>query len=233
VSPLLRLLPLSLLPALLAPGRAPAEPVDLTDARPRAVSVRFEASPDDAPGALAARWGPWLGAWLEPETGGRARVTVPGALLERHVFADYAPRPGSFSDYVFRFDVATGHVLAAGFSGALVRRLRLGLLRLDSEVELRASMTTLAPAGFAPGRRILGELVFRYCEPAEREGECTAVAPRPYDPATGYVNAVGVLLGRTGLVTSRSFSPLGEAELREGEPPAEEPLEEPTLAAAP
>jgi hypothetical protein len=223
------LLPL-LLPLLLAgplATRASSEPVDLTDSRPRPVSVRFEASPEEEPGALAARWGPWLAARFEPGANGLRKVRVPGALLERHVFAEYGPRPGSFSDYLFVFEAQTGEVVEAGFSGTLVRPVRLGIVRFDSEVELRAAMTTREPAGFAPGRRILGQLVFRLCDAPSPERDCTLVAPRPYDPATGYVNAVGVLLGRSGLVTTRSFSPLGEALLREGEP------DEPTLVAAP
>ena len=50
--------------AWLAPGSAPAEPMDLSNPTPRWVEVRLERSPRDAPGALDTVYGPTLPAWL-------------------------------------------------------------------------------------------------------------------------------------------------------------------------
>lgn len=210
---------------------AAADPVDLREVRARPVHVSFEASPPDRPGQLDHQYSERALAWLEPGPAeGQVTIRVAAADMER-VLAAYEPVPGSFRDFVWVFDAATGHVLSADLDGAFNQHLSLGFLTTTVVADVEARMTTLRGAGFLPPRSQLGHVIFEHC--ADGEADCSMVAPHAYDPATGYVNAVGVLLGRTGLVTSRSFSPLGEAELREGEPPAEEPLEEPTLAAAP
>lgn len=215
---------LLLLPALLAPavgpvwpGAASADPLDLADPTPRWIAVRFERSPADRPGDLDAAYGPWLPARLTPEPRAEEiRVVLAGALVERHLFRDHGPVPGSFSDLVFRFDPRSGHVLEATFTGTVVRRVGLGLLGFDAEVTLRASMTTLEAAGFAPARRVLGERVHELCR-TQGEG-CTLVPARAYDPESGYVNAVGTLFVDVGPVTTETFSPLGEALFFEAAP---------------
>jgi len=42
----------------------------------------------------------------------------------------------------------------------------------------------------------------------------------PYDPATGYVNAVGEIVARWNGIETRAFSTLGEARFSETAPPA-------------
>lgn len=222
-----RVLPLSLrvpgllswaLAGLLAAPAARSEPVDLREPLPRWVAASFERSPDAHPGVLDADYGPWIPAWLAPEASRepRVRITVAGSLVERHLFEGQSPRPGTFSDYTLLMDVATGHVLEAVFTGVVVRHLHIGFLRLASEVELRASMSTLSAAGFEPPRKLLGEVIFGHCH--GHGGDCTLVRPVPYDPRTGYANAVGLLEGRTRALRVRLFSPLGKFRLREMAP---------------
>jgi hypothetical protein len=76
-------------------------------------------------------------------------------------------------------------------------------------------VTTRTRAGFEPGRVRLGQLVFQLC--VRDGGNCTIVEPARYDPRTGYVNAVGALVGRALGTAARSFSPLGEAIFSEVE----------------
>ena len=56
---------------------------------------------------------------------------MPGALLERHVFAEYGPRPGSFSDYLFVFEAQTGEVV----EGSLTEQTRACLGNLQRRLE--------------------------------------------------------------------------------------------------
>ena len=104
--------------AWLAPGSAPAEPMDLSNRTPRWVEVRFERSPRDAPGALDAIYGPTLPAWLQPA----ARpdwvvLAVPAEAVARHVLIDERVVGDRVSEFVWVFDRATGEVVSAGFSG--------------------------------------------------------------------------------------------------------------------
>jgi hypothetical protein len=44
---------------------------------------------------------------------------------------------------------------------------------------------------------------------------CELVPAQRFDPDTGYVNAVGELSARSSLLTTKSFSPIGEAIFEE------------------
>ena len=75
-------------------------------------------------------------------------------------------------------------------------------------------MSTAAPAGFAPARRILGHPLRAFCDESS-EGPCTLVPARPYDRETGYVNAVGPLEIDSAVKSFSTFSSLGEAIFEE------------------
>ena len=77
-------------------------------------------------------------------------------------------------------------------------------------------MSTVRSAGLRAERQLLGQRVFDVCD--ADDGACTLVAPAPYDPATGYVNAVGLISARTRGAGADSFSTLGEARFTELHP---------------
>jgi hypothetical protein len=191
-----------------------AEPLDLGDARPRAVSVSFEISPTERPDALDAIYSEPLSARIEPApVVGQICVRVPGSAMER-LLADRDPLPGSFSDYVWTFDARSGDVLAAGFEGSLHHRVGFGPFATRVETRIEVLVGTRDAVGFRESQSRLGLLVFDACEPGLPG--CTRVDPVPLDPRTGYVNAVGVIrasaLGTLGAVT---FAPIGEAVFSE------------------
>lgn len=232
---------LLLLAALLALLAGPAgaqstdRPLDLSDPTPRWVDVAFELSPRDAPGRLDAAWSPRLRAWLQPadlRRKGWVLVALPAPAAERlFTLGEERPAEGSFSDFVWVFDAASGHVVSAEVTGALYTRVGWGFLGSDARVEFRAVMSTAGgPRGFRSPFFLLGQSLFRVCEPAEaeRDDDCTLVAPVPLQPHTGYVNAVGEILATGHGITTRSFSSLGEA--RFFETPAPGP---PAVASAP
>jgi hypothetical protein len=199
-----------------ASGARAAEPMNLDDPRPRAVSVRFETSPSDQPGQLASFYTEAVPAWLEPgELAGQVRVTIAGADVETRWFQNQRLRAGSFSDFVWIFDAASGDVVSAHLRGTLVRRFDFGVFTSDVETEIETDMTTRASAGFEPGRVRFGQLVFPLC--VRKGGDCTLVEPVRYDRHSGYVNAVGPLIGRALGAAARSFSPLGEAIFSEAD----------------
>jgi hypothetical protein len=204
--------------AALGASAAAAEPMNLANPEPRAVWVRFEVSPPEHPTRTDALYSPALPAQLAPgPLPGQLSVTVPGRLVERHLLADHAPVPGSFSDFVWVFDAQSGHVRSARVSGVLVQSVRVGLGTWSVAAPIRIEMDTASPAGFEDARQLFGRSVHRFCVPNASRG-CQAVAARPYDPATGYVNALGAISADSGLVQIRSFSPLGEAVFSEAEP---------------
>jgi hypothetical protein len=187
-----------------------AEPMDLRDPQPRWISVRFENSPPDQPGQLATQYTAELPAWLEPDrVSNRVLVTIAGSAVETDWFQRHRLRAGSFSDFVWLFDVSSGDVLSARVRGTLIRRLDFGVFGSDVELPFEAEMTTRSAVGFEAVRHTLGQLVFPFCERAERG--CTLVAPVRYDSRTGYVNAVGSIVARAIGAAARTFSPLGEA----------------------
>ncbi len=194
-----------------------AEPMKLTNPAARWVAVRFEISPSHRPGQLDTVYTPPLPAWLETaDTPGRVRVRVGGRWVEEMLLAGRNPQPGSFSDFVWTFDVASGRVISAETSGRLLQTLQWGWLRSSVVTEIEIRMGTEVPAGFARPRRLLGHEFFGFCDRSASK-RCTLVEPADYNPDTGYVNAVGAVSARTGPVSIRSFSPLGEAVFSERE----------------
>src|SRR5262249_6960612 len=119
------------------------------------------------------------------------------------------PLPGTFSDYVWTFDVTTGDVIAATLHGKLTRPVPLGVVtHVETDVDLRVG--TLRSAGFLPPRTRLGQVLFNACEPSTPER--TTIAPKPLNPRTGYVNAVGTIRARAlGAIEAVTFAPVGEA----------------------
>jgi hypothetical protein len=205
----------------LAAGAAAGEPLDLRDLRPRLVSVRFELSPADRPGQLDSVWSVPFAGWLEPVQGtSEVRIRIDGGVVERHLLRDYDPMPGSFSDFVWRIDTATGHVRQASVAGRLARHLRLGPRSWRVDADIRVQMDTAAPVGFAPPQDLFGQSLAEFCRDAARRG-CTLVAPQPYDPRTGYVRALGPIAVAAPLLHVESFSPLGEALFHEVADPGE------------
>lgn len=200
---------------VLLAGSSAAEPIDLSDARPRLVVVRFEISPADRPGQLDSVWSDPFIAWLEPAGEPELmRITVDGGVVESHLLKEHDAQPGTFSDFVWIFDAASGHVRSATVNGRLARRVRLGFASWTVDADIQVSMDTASPAGFERPQSLLGQKVRDYCEGGASE-TCTLVAPAPYDTATGYVRAVGSIAIDAPLANLRSFSPLGEARFQE------------------
>ncbi len=217
------------LASILAPAGAQAEPVDLANATPRWVWVRFEISPPELPGQTDAQYTSPQAAWFEPsDDGAEVRMTVSGSTVESDLLAHQDPVAGSFSDFRWSIDPRTGHVLSATLEGEVVRHLDFGVAKAKVPAKVRFEMSTLRAAGFRSTRRILGETVNRYCTPPGARS-CTAVEPRQYDPETGYVNAVGSVQVDSRIMRLKTFSTLGEARLSEMDPSEAGP----TLAAAP
>jgi hypothetical protein len=201
----------ALIAVFLVHGAIPvgAEPLDLQDALPRPVQVVFEVSPPEAPGNLDARYGLAAQAWFAPGPDpGQATIRISSLEMER-ILSHHQPVPGSFSDFVWVFDVSNGHVLSARVTGQFVKRVDWGLFSTDVVTYTDTRLGTRSRAGFRPPRHRLGHLVFEFCI---EERDCTEVPPRPLDPFTGYVNAVGSIAAHAlaGPRTT-SFSPLGEA----------------------
>jgi hypothetical protein len=205
--------------------------MDLRDPEPRWVQVRFELSPPDRPGQTDTVYSPPFAAWLEcGQRPGEVSVTVDGRIVEQHLLPDHEPRPGSFSDFVWIFDAETGHVRSAKVSGAVRRRLRLGLASWKVTARIRVEMNTSSDAGFTQPANLLGQRVHRFCAAADTS-PCTLVPARTYDPITGYVNAVGAIGANSGPIRFESFSPLGEAIFSELDYPLDGPWPDPLLAA--
>lgn len=205
---------------LLGASSPSAEPMDLLDPSPRPVAVRFEVSSGAGEGRSDAVYGAPIVAWLSPGAEPWQRVlTIPGHAVETRLLAQHAPVPASFSDFVWSFDAATGHVLSASVSGQVARRIDWGLGSSRMTARVRFEMDTLRTVGFRPERRLLGERVSPFC-PADRLEGCVAVAPAVYDAETGHVKAVGSVQVESRLVRMRTFSTLGEAVVSEIDPSA-------------
>jgi hypothetical protein len=194
-------------------GSAGADPVDLHDPRARPVQVIFELSPPEAPGRLDARYGDPAPAWLEPgPEPGQATLRIPAWVMEE-VVGHHHPITGSFSDFVWLFDVRSGHVISANVTGSFLKEVDWGFFSSQVETVTETRLSTRGRAGFRAPRARFGHVVHDFCI---EDAECTDVPPRPYDPFTGYVNAVGSIQARVvGGVRTTSFSPLGELVLRE------------------
>jgi hypothetical protein len=200
-----------ILGASVAPARA--EPLRLDDSTPRSLIVRFENSPRNEPALLDRSYGPPLPARIESAGVDLVRVVIEGSVVAQHLFGDDSPEPGAFSDFVWLFDVQSGHVLDARFEGRIEQQLDWGFLSTSTSARVRARMSTREHAGFLPVRRVLGNRVFRHCDPSKLVGvACRSVEATRYDRERGYVNAVGVIEVVTPLgIKAQTFSPLGEA----------------------
>jgi len=196
-------------------GSATVAPVDLRDSTPRWIDVSFELS-DGAPGRREDEWSPRLSAWLQPAALRHwAVISLPGPGVEHLLeLGGERPEPGSFSDFVWILDTRSGHVVSAEVSGTLRTRVGWGFLSKEVQVDIQAIMSTERSLGFLPPSSLLGKEVFRSCAPGAEEG-CTPVPPIPFRPASGYVNAPGEIRAAGAGVTTRTFSPLGEARFFE------------------
>ena len=218
---------------VLVEGRAECKPtdlpMDLQDSRARWVSVRFERSPAESPGRLNAEYSQTLLAWFEPgPRGERARVIIDGDVVERTLFRDEAPVANSFSDFVWEFNIETGHVISARVSGAVARPVRWGLLSMTTRVRVHVEMSTARVAGYRRASKRFGNTLYRLCREPDSES-CTLVEPSEFDRRTGYVNAVGGLQADSLLWRVRTFSPLGEAIFTELSEEAALAVEKPKL----
>ena len=102
----MRALYYTLLPLVLLSGPALASPMDLHNPQPRWVYVASEISPREKPAHLNTVYTAKLPAWFEPgAVRGQVKVTLDGRLVERHLVSAQNPKPGSFSDFVWVFDV--------------------------------------------------------------------------------------------------------------------------------
>ena len=178
------------------------------------MAVRFEVSPADRPAELRHRFTPAIPAQLEPGSeAGLVQVRIDGRFVEQYLLPDQRASAGSFSDFVWTFDAETGDVRSATLSGVLLREIGFGLGTTDTWIDVR--LDTRRDVGFE-SRRFLGQTYHRLC-PAPEPDRCTVVEARRYDPASGYVNAVGGLEARSGRLRIQSFAPFGEAIFSEAE----------------
>jgi hypothetical protein len=209
ISSLPLMLQLSILMSLES-GDARAKSLDLSNTMRRNLTVAFEVSPREAPAQINTTYTRELPASLEPgERDGEVRVVIAGEIVERFLFGNQSPVPGSFSDFVWNFDVETGHVLSATMRGRVLRKLDWGIAKSQASAEIQVDMSTARVAGFRNPRRILGQLFFRHCDAPKKQ--CTLVEASPLDPKTGHVNAVGGMRVHSYVMNLMSFSPLGEA----------------------
>lgn len=210
----------AVLPALIflstiALGRASAEPLDLFNPRARELVVSFEISPREIPNQIDTIYTQDFPARLEPGArDGEVRVVIDAQIIERHLLRSENPVAGSFSDFIWTFDVETGHVVSASLEGQVVRKLDWGIVTTEVHADIEVEMGTARVAGFRAPLRILGQLFFRHCT-ALNNRKCTLVEATPLDPATGHVNAIGGMWVHSYVMNLFSFSPLGEAVFRE------------------
>jgi len=214
-----------LLLAFVAGEPARAAPLDLQDPTPRRIEVRFEVSPEDEPGRLNATWSAPRAAFFEADPArSLVRIRIPTDEIEAHFLATGTDAiAGSFSDFVWTLDSRTGHVLSAQLTGRVRERISLGPIQTFTTIEIRVDMTTRNTVGFRRSQRIFGIQTNAFCVPSREPSKCVAVTPVPFDPASGYVNAVGSLVAAASIAKIRTFSPLGEARFSEPfrEPPSE------------
>lgn len=206
--------------AFLAAAPAISSPLDLQDPTPRQIEVRFEVSPEDQPGRLNAIWSLPRTAFLESDpTRSLVRIRIPTQEIEAHFRATGTDAiSGSFSDFVWTLDSRTGHVLSAHLTGRVREQISLGPIRTSATIAIQVDMTTQNIAGFRRSKKMFGIQTNTFCLPSSKPSACVPVAPIRFDPASGYVNAVGSLVAAAAIARIRTFSPLGEARFSETEP---------------
>ena len=195
-------------------GEAQGQALDLTNPEARMISVTFENSGSELPGALNRKYGTPVQGWFVPGPGpGQALVRIPASQVEGMVSA-YKPVPGTFSDFVWIFDIQTGHVESASFAGVVKPTVSWGFFETEVETAIVTEMRTSVSAGFREPEKRFGQMVFSYCEDASLA--CHRIQPAPLDARSGYVNAVGrVRAVAPGGIETESFSPMGEAIFQE------------------
>lgn len=215
-APLLPFLPLlaSLLAGAAGPSAAVAEPMDLSDPTPRWVEVQFGFAPaaPESPVAATRRFR----ARAEPgDADGTLQVTLPGEVVEEHLFGTQSPKRGSFSDFVWTLDRATGRATAR-LTGVLIRTVSMGFFDTELEPRIEVEMSSDARAGFTEPKELMGNTFSRFCDDPGAT-DCTIVDGARYDPESGTVRAVGALSATTTIVTTRTLAPHGEAVFREAD----------------
>lgn len=181
-----------------------ALPLDLSNPTPRTVLVEVDEFTGDY-GAIGAAFGTPVEAAFTSD-GVTALITVPGSVVEAlvdRIFASPTAVPGSFSDYEIAIDVATGQVLSATVNG-------LATVPIFGTVNLAQNASSTTLAGFKL-TNILGYILPLACTGGTG---CTIVPGLPYDPATGQLNAVGVIA-----TIFNVFTPFGDLRLSEAQAP--------------
>jgi hypothetical protein len=193
------------------PSLAEVVALNLFDPRPREIVVSFEVSPREVPAQLRTVYSPGFRAFVEPGLReSELRVVVPAHTVEEFLLGDQNPIPKSFSDFVWTFDIETGHVISARLSGRVTPRLDWGFVTNETRADIEIEMGTARIGGFKRPLRVLGQLVFRYCSKPE-SSRCRIVEAVPFDRTTGYVNAVGKVWVHSPILDLWNFSPMGEA----------------------
>jgi hypothetical protein len=192
-----------------------ADPLNLFDSRPREIAVAFEISPRDVPAQMNTRYSQDFQAFLEPGLrDSEVRVIIPSRTVEEHLLGDQMPIRESFSDFVWTFDVETGHVVSAHLTGRVTPLINWGIITTHTQADIEVEMGTARAAGFRRPLRLMGQLIFRYCTNLA-DPDCQFVESTPLDRETGYVNAIGQVWVRSAFVDVWNFSPMGEAIFRE------------------
>ena len=106
--------------------------VDLMDAQPRWIEVRFEISPEDEPGSLDRLWSEPRRAHVAPHgDSGRVAIRIPASELEAHLRSTGTDViRGTFSDFVWTLDPRTG-VVAEDVVKVLDRVLDAGFTKVS------------------------------------------------------------------------------------------------------
>ncbi len=186
--------------------------MELARLEPRWVTVQVVTT---IPGDRELRLSEPAIAWYQADPGSRRRtVTVPGSQVERVFFANRSPVDHSFSDFVWVFDAATGHVSSASFSGLVDERIRVGPLRTSARVAIAVEVSTHVPGGYLAPRELAGRTVVGYC-PDPTQAGCTAVASTVYDPESGWVRANGAVCAAWHSLRTLAYTSLGQAKFRE------------------
>lgn len=197
---------------------ASAEPLNLFDPRPREIAVSFENSPRDFPARMNGSYTQYFRAFVKPGLReSEVRVVIPAETVEEHLLGEQRPIRESFSDFVWTFDVETGHVISAHLSGRVRPRIEWGFMTTETQADIEVEMGTARVGGFKRPLRVMGQLVFRYCTTLG-DTNCQFVEPKPFDRETGYVNAIGQVRVRSAFLDLWNFSPMGEAIFRELDP---------------
>jgi hypothetical protein len=178
--------------------------LDLADATSRNVIVWFEQSDADAPmntpGVLDTEWSGRIAATYSSD-GTTAIVTVDGADFEPVVTAaGFAPQAGTFSDYVFQIDVATGD-----FTGAFTGTVTLDGRDVDWDSDIDSTLT----AGYDSMVKTVMDTNVNYWKYCEMGMNCVTVA----GPVGTNVWSMLDDFGMTQVVNA--FSPFGETAFGE------------------